>query len=118
MKMQNETYINGQILFLDLRLSKFARYIRIYGAEGTRRRRRVYDSAVTVAKEGTEGTEGTEEATVATEEEVTAEEVMAAMEGTEVEVTGEEERDPDPGRGADRARGPPRVAGSRPSLRL
>ena len=33
MKMQNETYINGQILFLDLRLSKFARYIRIYGTD-------------------------------------------------------------------------------------
>ena len=76
-------------------MSKFARYIRIY----------VTAAAVMVVKEGTE------EATVATEEEVTAEEVaaeevMAAMEGTEVEVTGEEERDPDPGRGADRARAP------------
>ena len=53
----------------------------------------------------------TEGATVATEmevtaEEVTAEEVMAAMGGAEVEVTVKEESDPDPGRGADRARAP------------
>ena len=89
-----------------------------------RRRRAEEVMAVTEGTEEvmavTEGTEGAMAATAAAVMEVGAtaeEEVMAATEGAEVEVTVKEESDPDPGRGADRARGPPRVAGSRPSLR-